>query len=98
MFATRPAAITLAARVDIHGGAMIVMKRADALERGAHGAQLEIAADDIDDVVCFFDLLLQCCPIVSHGAPACSRPFTRLENGSANVRACGVSRRIENVL
>ncbi len=46
------------------------MEGAKAHEGGALGAQIDIGADDIDDVVSFFDPLFQGCPIFGHGAPA----------------------------
>src|SRR5439155_11411179 len=51
VFTTGPAAVALPARIDIEGGARVVVEGAQGLEGGARGAQGEVAADDIDDVV-----------------------------------------------
>ena len=47
---------------------MIIMEWTQALERRARGTQSYVAADDIDDVVGFFDLPNQPSPIVSQRA------------------------------
>ena len=49
---------------------MVVVERAQAFEGGAGAAQIDVGADDIDDVVCLFDPLFQGVPIFAHSAPA----------------------------
>src|SRR5262249_52694832 len=79
MFATRPTAVALAARADVETGTLILVKRAQALEGLARRAQAHIAADDVHDVVGFFHLLREGCPVVRQGPPKAG--------GSANLRA-----------
>src|SRR5262245_6198402 len=67
--ATCPAFVALAARIDVERRLVIVMKRADAFEGGADGAQIDVAADDIDDVIGFLDALGQGYPIFRQRAP-----------------------------
>src|SRR5262249_22830337 len=56
-FATGPTLEALAAGVHVEGGPVVVMKRAEALERWPRGAQRQVAANDVHDVVSLFDLL-----------------------------------------
>ncbi len=73
IFATGPTTVALAARVDVERWFFVVVKRAQTLESGPDGTQRNIAADDIDDVVRFLDLLLQGISVVVHGTLARGR-------------------------
>src|SRR5205085_3015189 len=68
IFATSPTTEPLPPRIDIERRPFVVVKRAQALERRADGTQRNIAADDVDDVVGFLDLLLQGVTVVVHEA------------------------------
>ena len=69
VFSARPAPVILKLRVDVKRGAMIVMERTQALELLAGGAQSDIRANDVDNVVRFLDPLGQASPIVRQKTP-----------------------------
>jgi hypothetical protein len=88
MFAAGPTPVALTARINIKRGAVIVVEWAKGFESGADAAQVDVGADDIDDVVCLFDPLFQGVPIFAHGAPAdetrqTSRPRCETRRGGA---------------
>src|SRR5581483_5779245 len=56
-FATSPTPIALAARIHVERGAMIIVKRTQALERWPSRAQRQVAPNDVYNVVGLFDLL-----------------------------------------
>src|SRR5437868_1493547 len=82
--AARPAAITLAAGIDVEGRPMIVVEGAQSLEGGPNGPQGDVAADDIDNVVRVLDLLFQ--RIVNHRAPGVKTPREADKSPSSVLR------------
>ncbi len=64
---TGPAAITLAARIDVKGGVVVFVEGTEALVGRPYLAQWDIAADNVNDVVGLFDLFD---PVVCQGPPA----------------------------
>src|SRR5262249_19640120 len=74
-------AVALAARVDVEGGSVVVVEGAEALVGRPGLAQRDVTADDVHDVVGFFDLFD---PVVCQGPPASrSQPGVRAERGRA---------------
>ena len=69
VFSARPAPIVLKLRIDVEGGAVIVMERTQAFEFLAGRVQGDICADDVDNVVGFLDPLGQASPIVRQKTP-----------------------------
>ena len=69
VFSARPAPIVLKLRIDVEGGAVIVMERTQAFELLADGVQGDLCADDVDNVVGFLDPLGQASPIVRQKTP-----------------------------
>src|SRR5262245_11416127 len=67
--AAGPTAIALPPRIDVERRPRIVVKRTEPFERRADRAQIEVTADDIDDVVGFLDALGQGYPIFPQRAP-----------------------------
>jgi hypothetical protein len=73
VFITGPTAVALAARIDVKGGAAVVVEGAEALEGLAGRPEGDVAADDVHDVVGFLDLLDQDYPIVWQGLTGARR-------------------------
>ena len=69
VFSARPAPVILKLRVDVKRRAMIVVERTKAFELFAGGAQSDIGANDVDNVVRFLDPLGQASPIVRQKTP-----------------------------
>ena len=69
VFTTGPAAIALAAGIDVKRGAVIVVEGTEAFELFAGRVQSDIGADDIDNVVGFLDPFGQASPIVRQKTP-----------------------------
>ena len=69
VFSARPAAIVLKLRVNVEGGAVIVVEGTEAFELFAGRVQSDIGADDVDNVVGFLDPLGQASPIVRQKTP-----------------------------
>src|SRR5262245_25995130 len=67
--AASPRAIALPPRIDVKRRPGIVVEGTEPLERRAGRAQIDVAADDIDDVVGFLDALGQGYPIFRQRAP-----------------------------
>src|SRR5262245_33078251 len=72
MLTAGPAAVILplGIGIDTERRPAIVVEGAKADVDFAGGAQTDVTADDIDNVVGFFDLLCECCPVVRQGPPA----------------------------
>src|SRR5262249_8850931 len=71
VFTTGPAPVALAARVHVKRRTVIVVEGAEPLEGGPDGAQVHVAANDIDDIVGLLDLLDEGNPVIRQRAPVC---------------------------
>src|SRR5262249_8403761 len=83
VFIGGPAAVALPARVDVEGRAAVVVEGAQALVGPAGGAEGQVAADHLYDVVGLLDLLD---PVVCQGPPVFRR--TRWCGGKKGRGCC----------
>ena len=74
VFITRPAFVILPLLIDSERGAVIVVEGTKSFEGSARRPQLDIVADDGDDVTRFLHLLGQGCPVFGQGTPTGKRP------------------------
>ena len=68
-FVARPAPVALAARIDIERRTVVVVERTKAFEGLTDLTQVDVSADDIDDVIGTLYLLSQGSPFVGQRAP-----------------------------